>query len=118
MPRTTLAGLVLLALAQTATAAENRCGWLQNPTPGNWWLTDRDAIWTLRDQGSEEEPDGMDLIPDLSTREFRKTNGNYGEACACMVVETDAGRERISKILSFRQLPLSRCDRDKSLKTP
>ena len=109
------AGIALYAAAQPATAAENRCGWLHNPTPGNWWLVDRDASWTLREQGPEESPDGMDLIPDISERDYRKTNGNYGYACACMTVETDAGRERITKILSFRQLPLSKCDRDKSL---
>jgi hypothetical protein len=109
------AGIVLCAAAQTATAAENRCGWLHNPTPGIWWLVDRHASWTLREQGPEDGPDGMDLIPDISERDYRKTNGNYGYACACMTVETNSGQQRITKILSVRQLPLSKCDRDKSL---
>ena len=28
-------------------------GWLQNPTPGNWWLVDRDGEWTIGTQGGE-----------------------------------------------------------------
>lgn len=26
---------------------ENRCGWVDNPTPANWWLTDRDGEWVI-----------------------------------------------------------------------
>ena len=32
-------------------AAERRCGWLQNPTPSNWWLEDKDGVWVLATQG-------------------------------------------------------------------
>ncbi len=104
-------------IATAAGAAETRCGWIQNPTPRNWWLDDRDKTWTLMTQGSEDEgPEGMDLIPDLSEGEFVKTNGYYGYACACMKVETDGG-ETITKILSFRQLKLSQCENDRALKT-
>jgi hypothetical protein len=46
-----------------------------------------------------------------------RTNGNYGYACACMSVETD-GKERITKVLSFRQLKLAKCRADKALKFP
>ena len=28
-----------------AALAETRCGWVVNPTPGNWWLNDRDGSW-------------------------------------------------------------------------
>jgi hypothetical protein len=111
-----MTALVLVSSSGIAQAAENRCGWIQNPTPRNWWLQDRDATWTIMTQGpDEEEPEGMDLIPDISEREFVKTNGYYGYACACMSVETDAADERITKILSFKQLKLSQCRNDKSL---
>ncbi|CAK7256683.1 protein of unknown function [Shinella sp. WSC3-e] len=36
-----------------------------------------------------------------------RTNGNYGYACACMMVETDAAEGRITAIHSVRQLPIS-----------
>ncbi|WP_117192583.1 DUF4087 domain-containing protein [Rhizobium terrae] len=109
------AALVLAALPAFAQAAETRCGWIQNPTPRNWWLEDRDNTWTIMTQGpDDEEPEGMDLIPDISEKEFVKTNGYYGYACACLSVETD-GEERITRILSFKQLKLSQCRNDKSL---
>jgi hypothetical protein len=110
------AAVILCALPHLAQAAENRCGWIQNPTPGNWWLIDAEGMWPIRSQGAEDEPEGMDLIPDISEREYVRTNGNYGYACACMNVETDD--ERILEILSFRQLKLSQCKNDKALGAP
>ncbi|CAK7256682.1 protein of unknown function [Shinella sp. WSC3-e] len=51
-----------------AEAAETRCGWLQNPTPANWWLDDSEGTWTLMTQGAGNEPAGFDRIP----RHFRR----------------------------------------------
>jgi hypothetical protein len=111
-----LTAVAVTALPSLVGAAENRCGWISNPTPRNWWLDDRDKTWTIVTQGpDDQEPEGMDLITDISEREFVKTNGSYGYACACMSVETD-GDERITKIISFKQLKLSQCRGDKSLK--
>ncbi|GLR53712.1 DUF4087 domain-containing protein [Shinella yambaruensis] len=108
----------LLALAATvamAEAAETRCGWLQNPTPANWWLDDSEGSWTLMTQGAGEEPAGFDRIPDISAGDYVRTNGNYGYACACMKVETDAAEGRITAIHSVRQLPISQCANDTAL---
>jgi hypothetical protein len=102
----------------SSSTAENRCGWLQNPTPGNWWLDDADASWTMMTQGGGYEPEGMDIIPDISEGDYVRTNGNYGYACACMEVETDADEERITRILSFRQLSISKCENDNNLDDP
>ncbi len=116
-----LTAALLFSLTLTATsalAAETRCGWLQNPTPGNWWLDDSDGMWIMRSQGDEDGPPGMDIIPDVSQREYVATNGYYGYACACMSVETDSSEMKITEILSFRQLPLSKCDNDASLAAP
>ncbi|MGR9239911.1 DUF4087 domain-containing protein [Rhizobium leguminosarum] len=108
-----------LAIAANAQAAETRCGWIENPTPpANWWLEDAENTWTIMTQGDDVgEVEGMELISDISEHEFVRTNGNYGYACACMSVETD-GKERITKILSFRQLKLAKCRADKALKFP
>ena len=43
-------GLVALALLRPALA-EERCGWLENPTPGNWWLKDARGLWIISAQG-------------------------------------------------------------------
>jgi hypothetical protein len=112
-----LTAALSLALALPALAAETRCGWIQNPTPANWWLDDAQNTWTIMTQGSGDEPEGMDLIPDISEHDYVRTNGNYGYACACMNVETD-GKERITRILAFRQLTLAKCRNDKALKFP
>lgn len=113
-----LAALLSLGVTNAAEAAENRCGWLQNPTPANWWLEDGDGTWTLMTQGGDGEPDGFDRIPDISAGDYVRTNGNYGYACACLSVETDAGAGRILAIHSFRQLAISQCASDPALPAP
>jgi hypothetical protein len=101
--------------ASSVEAAEVRCGWLSNPTPRNWWLTDKDGDWTLSTQGSETQAEGMELIPDMAQGEFVRTNGAYGYGCACLTVEVGRGQKRVTRILAARQLPLARCRADKSL---
>ncbi|WP_458097439.1 DUF4087 domain-containing protein [Roseomonas sp. WA12] len=109
--------LVALAFPAGAEAAERRCGWLANPTPGNYWLNDRDAEWTLSEQGGEPVA-GMDVMPDFTTRDWVRTNGYYGYGCACLVMETDRTTKRVLRILSAEQLPLARCRADRALRIP
>ena len=114
-----LALALLLGLTVTPiAAAENRCGWLQNPTPANWWLDDADGSWTIMTQGGRTEPDGMDRIPDISEGDYVRTNGNYGYACACLKADVDENEGRILAIYSFRQLPISQCANDETLSAP
>lgn len=119
---------ILLAAATLSTPAlarENRCGWIQNPTPGNYWLDDRDGTWLLMTQGGDTEPLGMENMPDLSAGDFVRTNGYYGYACGCMQVETeinsdsqDTSAGRITAIYSVKQLPIVKCTADKTLPKP
>jgi len=102
-----------LLLAALPAAAETRCGWIDNPTPGNWWLTDAAGEWTLAEQGGYQAG-GMDRIPDLSTGEWVATNGPHGYGCACMDAETD-GADRIVAIFAVRQLKLADCAADPAL---
>ena len=108
--------LVLVLAAPAAMAAENRCGWVENPTPGNWWLTDRDGQWIIMSQGGHEAP-GMEHIGDISAGDYVATNGNYGYACGCMKVDTD-DEGMITRIHSFRQLAIAKCENDSALSTP
>jgi len=103
--------------AAPAPAKGNRCGWIHNPTPANWWLVDADGAWEISAQGSYEAP-GMDKIPDLSERQWVTTNGGYGYGCGCMTVDVDAKTKRITRIHSVRQLPLAKCRADKKLPKP
>lgn len=109
-------GLFLLVISGGAVAAENRCGWLENPTPGNWWLTDKDASWTLMTQGEESRDEVMDNLPPFDETQYVASNGNYGYGCACLKVDVDRADERIVRVYSGKTIPLSRCENDKSLK--
>ena len=106
--------LALMAAPAPAPASERRCGWLQNPTPANFWLIDRDGEWLIGAQGGYQAP-GMDEMPDMSTRGWIETNGHYGHGCACMTVTTDRRTRRVTRILSARPVPLSQCRNDRRL---
>jgi hypothetical protein len=105
---------IVVGFAPPSYAAEKRCGWLQNPTPGNWWLIDREGTWTISAQGGYRAK-GMDAIPDLSVREYVATNGSYGYACACLDVSANRRTKKITTIYQAKQLPLSTCRNDPAL---
>ena len=109
-----IAVMSLALVAAPVGAAERRCGWLANPTPANYWLNDRDGEWTISEQGGYQA-EGMDAMPDMSTRGWVKTNGYYGYGCACMTVETDRKTTRITKIISASPRPLKQCRADRHL---
>ncbi len=102
--------------AAAAAKGERRCGWLVNPTPANWWLTDRDGQWILGTQGADQAP-GMDEMPDLSTAGWIETNGHYGYGCACMTITADRGG-RVTRIADARPRPLEQCRADRNLPRP
>ncbi|MBB4063619.1 DUF4087 domain-containing protein [Gellertiella hungarica] len=116
--RLALAALIGLGASSALAAPENRCGWVMNPTPGNWYLLDRDGDWTLSEQGSENEALGMENIGDISAGDYVASNGNYGYACGCMKVEADHAAKRITAVYSFSQKKISQCSKDKSLPKP
>ncbi len=104
------------ASVAAAATGERRCGWLINPTPANWWLTDRDGQWILGTQGADQAP-GMDEMPDMSTAGWVETNGHYGYGCACMTITTD-GEGRVTRIADAQPKPLKQCQADRALPKP
>jgi hypothetical protein len=94
-----------------------RCGWVVNPTPGNWWLTDRDGDWIMAMQGGYETA-GMENIPDLTTREWVANNGNYGYACGCISGSFDPKRMKVARIDKYQRKPLAACRSDRKLPKP
>lgn len=105
-----------VGLAAATGKSEKRCGYLENPTPGNWWLTDRDGEWVIGAQGGYQA-EGIDVLPEsFFERGWVRTNGWYGYRCACLTVTTDRKQMRIGKILSGEPLPMSRCSRDKAIR--
>lgn len=109
--------LLTAVSAQGQRGVERRCGWLSNPTPANFWLTDRDGEWLLGAQGGYQAP-GMDDMPDMTGCGWVRTNGNYGYGCACMTVRTDRQSRRITRLVSAQPAPLAQCRRDRRLPRP
>lgn len=93
-----------------------RCGWLINPTPANWWLTDSQGQWILGTQGADQAP-GMDEMPDMSTAGWVETNGSYGYGCACMTITAD-GEGKVTRIADAQPKPLKQCKADRKLPKP
>ncbi|WP_439567446.1 DUF4087 domain-containing protein [Sphingopyxis sp.] len=104
-----------LAEAKPAAArSEKRCGWIDNPTPANWWLTDGTGRWTIGLQGGHQAP-GLNSLPDMRAKGWVATNGSYGYGCGCMQVTTDKSTARVTRIYSATPLPINRCIADKKL---
>ncbi|MCA1589275.1 MAG: DUF4087 domain-containing protein [Acidobacteria bacterium] len=94
---------------------ETRCGWYENPTPGNVWFRDRDGEWTIGIQGGyqvEGEWDG----PYFKDSQWVRTNVNYGYGCACMRLRVDKNTKRVVEIKSATARPLAACRKDRALK--
>ncbi|WP_105507794.1 DUF4087 domain-containing protein [Paraburkholderia sp. BL21I4N1] len=115
--------LVCISIASWGTHAaagtrENRCGWLQNPTPANWWLDDKDGSWTLSVMGDRPVP-GLDDLPDMTSGDWVVTNaGGHGYGCACIDMDVDRGARKVIRLYSAKVLPLKRCKTDRSLPSP
>jgi len=111
--------LLSAAAADAQRGSELRCGWVVNPTPGNYWLVDRHAPrgWLMSAQGGYAAA-GMDLLPDFQSGEWVATNGNYGYGCGCLRVRTDRRNRQITRIYSARQVPVAQCRRDRALPKP
>jgi Protein of unknown function (DUF4087) len=106
---------VLVASLDLALA-EERCGWLENPTPGNWWLRDAHGLWIISAQGDPDTA-GVEKLPEPAPDRFVATNGHYGYSCACVSGTFDARAERM-RVDAARGLTLSVCRGDKALPAP
>ena len=116
LPATADAGAEARNPADTAAAAANRCGWFENPTPGNAWLSDRDRTWIIGTQGGHQADGDW---PAFGDDQWIVTNGSsYGYGCACMSVRADADNGHVLRIDDARALPLSRCRADPALEEP
>src|SRR5688572_20329164 len=102
------------AAQKSGSGFEKRCGWIDNPTPANWWLTDKDGEWIIGTQGGRQAEGDL---PSFSDANWVKTNGNYGYGCACLMAKVDPKEKLILKIQNAQVLPLQKCRADKSLKS-
>jgi hypothetical protein len=92
--------------------AVKRCGWWDNATPGNVWLTDRDGEWTVAQQGLYEAVgDG----PDFKRGQQAPLDAVHGHGCACMMVRADPESKFVLSIADAKALPLKTCRSDPKL---
>ncbi|MBP7242587.1 DUF4087 domain-containing protein [Amaricoccus sp.] len=103
--------------APAGPAGENRCGWLVNLTPGDWWLVDRHATWVLSSQGNAEGPaaTGLDRLPETRPPDYIEEGSGHGYGCACLNMIVDPATELVKQVLDGRALPLATCQNDRSL---
>lgn len=110
----------LMILNVCSIADEYRCGWLENPTPDNWWLHDKDGSWAIAAEGGYSVAKrSLDNLPAIKDNEFVRTNGYYGYSCSCLSVSTDNKTKRILSILrKGKQMLLKKCLEDKRIAPP
>ena len=109
--------IVLVPPAHAGAAhVERRCGWYENPTPGNVTLTDRDGTWVISMQGGHEAEGPS---PRFSDAQWVQTNsGGHGYGCACLTLHTDTVRHVVLSVSKAAARPLDVCRRDKRLHEP
>lgn len=90
---------------------ETRCGWIDNPSPANWSLTDRDGEWIIGVQGGYQAKGDL---PDFG-KHWVETNVHYGYGCACLKVTTNKHEKKILTIANTQVLPIKQCKSDKAL---
>jgi hypothetical protein len=98
---------------------ENRCGWFDNPTPGNAWLHDKEGEWTIALQGNYEAKGKWNPNFNLDDEEkFVRTGSSYGYGCVCMNVSVDPKTKKVKSVKSVSIKNLEVCRKDKNLKEP
>ena len=116
-------GFIILAAAMLAVrpgaaggdAAETRCGWFDNPTPGNASLHDREDEWIIGVQGGHQAEGDW---PEFGPKQWVETNVHYGYGCACMSVTINRRDQTVTQIFSARPVPLRQCRADRKLPKP
>jgi hypothetical protein len=93
-----------------------RCGWFENPTPGNVTLSDRDGEWEISKQAGHEASGNL---PTFDDEQWVTTNsGGHGYGCACMSMKADTQSHEVSSFTGAKARPLAVCRRDHSLHEP
>ncbi|MEP6503720.1 MAG: DUF4087 domain-containing protein [Betaproteobacteria bacterium] len=90
-----------------------RCGWWDNPTPGNVFFTDRDGEWTIAMQGLYEADGDW---PRFARGETAPRNATHAHGCACAKMQGDARNHLVSRFTEAHARPLEACRGDPALK--
>ncbi|MBB2494314.1 DUF4087 domain-containing protein [Aquipseudomonas ullengensis] len=111
--------IVLLVASAASTHAEDgkferRCGWLENPSPANVSLTDRDGEWFIGTQGGPQAEGDWDAR--FPADQWVRTNGfSYGYGCACISMKVDVQNHNVLAVRDPQAKPLEVCRTDNTL---
>lgn len=97
-----------------ASSQPTLCGWLDNPTPGNSDLIDRDGRWVVGLQGGHQAAGSLPAFADR--RWVRTGHGSAGYGCVCIKGRIDRTEHKILEITQARTLPLATCRKDPAIK--
>ncbi len=109
--------VTLIAFFSSSALGETRCGWIDNPTPGNFWLTDKDGEWTIGVQGGYQA-EGIEVIDFPTDGQYVNMNGNYGYFCGCISGKSDSETMRIVSIEKSKAKLLKDCLKDENVPKP
>lgn len=94
-------------------SSELRCGWFDNPSPGNAELTDAVGVWLIAQQG-EYKAEGV--WPKFSAGQWVQTGaGSYGYGCLCILGKFDPKTRRVALIEKAVSKPTNLCRTDKKI---
>lgn len=107
---------IVASTAQANQGFQTRCGWYENPTPGNFSLTDRDAMWIIGEQG-RHHVSGDVPYPNFDSQpnQWVATNGSYGYGCACFKMKVNSNTRKVIAIQSSQVKPLKACRQDRAI---
>ncbi|WP_295911416.1 DUF4087 domain-containing protein [uncultured Xanthomonas sp.] len=109
-----MTGLCAVADATPPAGAVTRCGWFDNPSPGNATLVDKDGEWTVGQQGGHQ---AEGTWPTFSQARWVATGtGSAGYGCACLKVHARDDSREVTAIESATAQPLKTCRQDKALR--
>ncbi|KAF1050578.1 MAG: hypothetical protein GAK43_02752 [Stenotrophomonas maltophilia] len=108
---------LIAGAAQAADAPlERRCGWLENPTPADVTLSDRDGTWFIGTQGGAQAEG--DWTPTFADGQWvRSGTANYGYGCACLGMQVDQASHQVLRVANPQAKPLQACRGDRSLRS-
>ena len=90
-----------------------RCGWWDNPTPGNVSFIDRGGEWTIAMQGMYEAEGDW---PTFGRDQIAPRGASHYHGCACARMQADPQTRLVSRFTDAHARPLGTCRADPALK--
>ncbi|HEX4843232.1 MAG TPA: STY0301 family protein [Limnobacter sp.] len=101
------------AQAPQPVKTSQRCGWFENPTPGNAWLVDSQGEWVVGMQGGHQADGDW---PQFEEAQWVAVNRSYGYGCACADVAVDPNSRHVLTIKNAKAQALQQCRKNPAIR--